>query len=281
MEVTPPLRIGVIAGAVGLALAITAVRFCGGVALPHKPERPSESLATSQDALRKANQTEESWLGFIDRDASAAGVPAPSRADMVRRLPSRIDEGRVSLAPGGKPLDAAGLRLTAIATGRTLSLVIENQTDRALAYRVATRVTPPSPCMQRDVFPHDAHVIAPRGREERSECAYQDGMALAIDGVETLELLPLQAYYLSRVPPLALGADPRLARGHEPDLPGGHTLCAINPPQALRAAVESGEVTWRDLADFYARHRCDTYRFPMSYRAFTRDDERPLPAGAP
>lgn len=281
MELTPPVRIGVIAGAIGLGLAITAVRFCGGVALPPKPEPPSESLSTSQDTLRKANLTEETWLGFVDKDAAVAGVPAPTREEMVRKLVSRSDEGRRSIAPGSEPLDAAGLRLTATASGGTLSLVIENQTDRHLAYHVATRVTPASACTQRDVFPHNAHVIAPRGREERSECGYQDGMALAIDGVETLELAPLQAYYLSRVPPMALGADARLARGHDPDLPGGQAVCGLTPSQSLRSAVENGEVAWRDLADFYARHRCDTYRFPMGYRAFTRNGERPLPAAAP
>lgn len=280
MEVTPPLRIGAAAGAVGLALAITALRFCGGVSLPPKREPPSESMASSQDALRRAAQTEETWLSFVDKDAIAAGVPAPTRAQMAKKLVSRSDEGHRALVPGEAAQAVAGLRLSAAVNGRTLSLVIENATDRDLAYHVVSRVVGES-CMQQDVYPHNAQVIAPGGREQRSECTYHDGLAISVERVETLELLPLQAYYVSRVPPMALGNDARLARGHDPVLPAGHAMCSFNPSQTLRSAVENGEVSWRDLVDFYARHRCDTYRFPMNYRAFTRDGEIQLPAGSP
>jgi hypothetical protein len=280
MQVTSALRIGTAAGAVGLVLAISALRFCGAVSLPPKSAAPSESLATSQETLRKATQTEETWLSFVDKDAAAAGVPAPSREAMYRKLVSRDDEGRRALVPGATPVDAAGLRLSAVAEGRTLSLVIENTTDRDLAYHVVTKVQGES-CMQHEVYAHNAQVIAPGGREQRAECAYRDGLALTLEHVETLELLPLQAYYVSRVPPIALGSDARLARGHEPVLPGGHTMCSFTTSQALRAAVESGEVAWRDLVDFYARHRCDTYRFPLGYRAFKENGEVALPAVAP
>jgi len=129
------------------------------------------------------------------------------------------------------------------------------------------------------VLDHNAQVVAKGGREERSECDYHDGMSLEIDRIESVELLPLQAYYVSRVPPLALGSEPRLAHGHDPELPTGQSVCNIALSQAQRAAIANGDVTWRDLVDFYARHRCDTYRFPSSYRAFTKDDDRALPDG--
>lgn len=279
MQVTGPLRIGVIAGAAGLVLAITALRFCGAISLPAKTAPPSESLASSQDVLHEAAQTESSWLGFIDRDAATAGVELPAPGAMAKKMVYRGDEAHHSLAPGDPPLDAAGLRLTAAAQGGTLTLVVENLTERDLAYHVVTRPSPASACSRRDILGHNAQVVARGKREERSECDYHDGMSLEIDRIESVELLPLQAYYLSRVPPLALGSEPRLARGHEPDLPPGQTLCQITPSQAQKMAVENGTVTWRDLVDFYARHRCDTYRFPSSYRAFTKDNERPLPAG--
>jgi hypothetical protein len=125
---------------------------------------------------------------------------------------------------------------------------------------------------------YNAHVVAARAREIRDECTYRSGMALEISVVESIDLAPLQAFYLSKVPPRALGAEPRLAAAHEPELPGGAQVCNIAVSQALRAGLDSGAIQWRDLVDFYARHRCETYQFPLQYRAFVRDGERPLPA---
>lgn len=279
MELSAPIRIGVAAGVVGLGLAISTLQFCGAVTLPAKPPPPADTLAASQDTLRKATQTESGWVAYLDKDALAAGVEPPTAAAMSKKLVMRADEGTRTLAPGEPPIDAAGLRLSAVATGGTLALVIENRATADLAYRVVTRVRPDAGCARRDVEPYNANVVARGGREIRSECAYRDGMSLEISRVESIELSPLSAYYVSKVPPRALGADARLAVGHEPELPGGAQVCNIAVSQALRSSLDSGAIQWRDLVDFYARHRCDTYQFPLQYRAFVRDDERPLPAG--
>ena len=45
-----------------------------------------------------------------------------------------------------------------------------------------------------------------------------------------------------------------------------------------RTLLDQWMANWRDLVDFYARHRCETYTFPEGYRAFERDGARPLPA---
>ena len=71
--------------------------------------------------------------------------------------------------------------------------------------------------------------------------------------------------------------DARSALAHEAT--GG--ACKIVAWPALISAVESGAIRFRDLADFYARHRCMSYKFPMDYKYFERDGERTLPAGAP
>jgi len=57
--------------------------------------------------------------------------------------------------------------------------------------------------------------------------------------------------------------------------------CAFALPQAVRSGLERGEIGWRDLIDFYARHRCETYHFPYDYRAFKKDNERSVPAVTP
>jgi hypothetical protein len=278
VELTPPIRIGVIAGAVGLGLAATVFRFCGAVPLRPKPPPPSETMASSRDTLRTATATEGTWSGYLEKDALTAGVETPTVAAMSKKLVTRSDEGTRTLAPGEPAIDVAGLRLAAVAQAGTLTLVIENQTQTDLAYRVVTRPRPDSDCSRRRIEPYDANVVRHGAREVRSECGYHAGMSLEISLVETVALLPLQAYYVSKVPARALGADARLAVGHEPDLPPNTAVCNVAVPQAVRAGLDSGMIQWRDLVDFYARHRCETYQFPLEYRSFVRDGERPLPA---
>jgi hypothetical protein len=278
VELSAPIRIGVVAGTIGLGLAISTLQFCGAVSLPAKPPPPADTLAASQEVLRRSTQTESGWVASLDKDALAAGVEAPTPQAMSKKLVMRADEGTRTLAPGEPAIDAAGLRLSAVESGGTLALVIENRATSDLAYRVVTRVRPDGGCGRREVDAYNANVVPRGGREVRSECTYRGGMSLEISVVESIDLAPLQAFYLSKVPPRALGAEPRLAAAHEPELPRGTTVCNVAMPQILRAAIEDGTIQWRDLVDFYARHRCETYRFPLRYRAFVRDGERPLPA---
>lgn len=278
MELSAPIRIGVVAGTIGLGLAISTLQFCGAVSLPAKPPPPADTLAASQEVLRRSTQTESGWVASLDKDALAAGVEAPTPQAMSKKLVMRADEGTRTLAPGEPAIDAAGLRLSAVESGGTLALVIENRATSDLAYRVVTRVRPDGGCGRREVDAYNANVVPRGGREVRSECTYRGGMSLEISRVESIELSPLSAFYVSKVPPRARGAAARLAVGHEPDLPGGAQVCNIAVSQALRAGLDSGAIQWRDLVDFYARHRCETYQFPLQYRAFVRDGERPLPA---
>ena len=47
--------------------------------------------------------------------------------------------------------------------------------------------------------------------------------------------------------------------------------------EAVRKALENGELQWRDLVDFYARHPCKIYEFPGGYKAWTESHRQPLP----
>jgi len=42
-------------------------------------------------------------------------------------------------------------------------------------------------------------------------------------------------------------------------------------------AIRSGDIEWRDLVDFFARHRCNTYSFFDRYKAFQGDGLEKLP----
>jgi hypothetical protein len=253
--------------------------------MPPKPPAPHVDPQAARDVLASADATPLAYKGYLQTDAETAGVPVPSVEAMGRKLVHRIDEAHVGLAPGDPPREIAGLRLSAVVqrgdNGDDLVLVIDNPGERDLAYDIVTKPSyGTSACNQRTIVAFNAMVVAAHAAEKRSECIYRSGMVLGIERVETLELAPLQTYYVSRVPPQAVGIELRLAQGHRPSLPGGVSVCNIAMSQSIRAGLENGTFGWRDLVDFYARHRCDTYRFPEDYRAFTKDGERPLPVVA-
>jgi hypothetical protein len=274
---------GSIAAAALIAALLFGWRFCSSVPMPPKPAAPRLDTANARDVLASADATPESYKAFVENDAEKFGVPAPSMEAMGKVLVPRSDDGHLSLSPGDPPRDIAGLRLSVAVErgdrGDDLVLVIDNPGEKDLAYDVVTSPSyGTSACNQRSVISFNALVVGKHGEEKRSECVYRSGMVLGIDHVETLELNGLESIYVSRVPPQAVGLELRLAQGHRPSLPSGVGMCNVSMSQSIRAGIENGAITWRDLVDFYARHRCDTYSFPDDYRAFTKDDQRKLPA---
>ena len=267
-------RIGVGVAGIGLVAVISAVRFCGSVALPAKSAPPAVPSATSRD-LWKRSASPEIYQDLIARDASAAGLPAPTLDEMARKLPYRVDSVRHVLEVGEPPIELAGVRLRVLHVAEGLALEIANATDSDIAYAVATTPIAGAACNTAPVLPFNAMTIARDHSETRVECGWRDGIALAVTQVETLEVLPLSALYLSHVPPSVVGIEPRIVRG-QPAEPTGK--CRAVQPQAVRSGLERGEIGWRDLVDFYARHRCETYQFPIGYRAFRKDNERSVPA---
>ncbi|MBC7978384.1 MAG: hypothetical protein H7138_25650, partial [Myxococcales bacterium] len=176
-------------------------------------------------------------------------------------------------------LELAGLRLRAVRVNEGLALEIANATGATIAYDVVTTPMPSAGCDSAPWLAFNAMTLPRDQTETRVECRWRDGIALAVTRVETLELAPLAAWYLNHVPPAVVGIEPRIARGHHaPDSAG---RCASTLPQSVRSGLERGEIGWRDLADFYARHRCETYHFPLGYRAFDSDGARELPAVDP
>lgn len=282
-----PTIVAVAAGGVGLVAALVFLRFCGDVAdVPAKPAKPrfdtppervTEKLAASRDV----------YVQTLADDARRAGLPTPRLDEIARAFPHRRDDTRHILRAGDPTIDVAGLRITAVVhqeqgSERLLALRIENPGPHPLAYLIDTEVSAGNaPCQNRTLVAHDGNVVPPGGVAVRSECVAGRGYELYIERVETLEIPPIAAFYLSLVPPQALGVEDRVGRGHRPTLPAGVVGCQVAMSQRVRRAVEDGAIGWRDLADFYARHPCATYQFPESYRAFTENGEVPLPAVDP
>ncbi|MGE0867488.1 MAG: hypothetical protein AB7P03_02920 [Kofleriaceae bacterium] len=267
-------RIGVAAAGVVMVATMAAVRFCGSIPLPDKPAPPSRSPVQSQFASPVVYQD------FLAKDAAFAGVATPTLEQMSRKLAFRADEARHVIEPGQPPLTLAGLELSAQKKDRSLVLAIRNVTDTALAYTVVSTPAPnSSACASARPTALNAMALTPGETVTRVECVWRTNTAIVVSRVETAEVLPLQAWYLSMVPPTKVGIPERVARAHQP--PPKTELCSPVMAQALRTGLERGQIVWRDLVDFFARHRCATYQFPLNYRAFRSDNERPIPAVAP
>jgi hypothetical protein len=274
-----PFRIATLVGAFALVVLISYMRFCGSVTLPTKPPPPSGPTGTQTQLLGKSAASPAVYRGFVNGDAAAAGLVAPTPTQMAAKLAYRVDEARHVLEAGKPPIEVAGLRLHLERGADQVVMVIENKLDSDIAYSVSSAPSIGSGgCNAVTPLPFNAMVIAKGGSERRTECAWREGMAIIVSKVETIEVLPLSAYYLSQVPPSVVGIESRVARGHRGVT--GSERCSPVVPQVVRTSLERGEIGWRDLADFYARHRCQTYQFPATYRAFKADGAYALPAVA-
>jgi len=220
------------------------------------------------------------YQDYLAKDAAVAGVKAPTIEDMSKKLIARVDEGRHVLDVGQQPLAIAGLAITLVHTKSTLVLDITNTTAADLAYLVVTAPAPNmTSCGAAPALALDVMVLRKGARVQRVECGFRDGMSIVVTRAETVELPPLSVFYVAQVPPMLVGIEDRIARAHRG--PTTNEPCSTIVSQAARSGLERGEIGWRDLVDFYARHRCQTYQFPSLYRAFTADGQRSLPAVSP
>jgi hypothetical protein len=244
--------------------------------LPAKPPPPPEPTGTSSQLLTRTTASPAAYHDFLVRDAAAAGAPVPTIEELSRVLPYRVDAERHVLEVGEPSIELAGVRLRALHVTEGLALEIANATGADVAYNVVTATIPAVRCGG-SALAFNAMTIARGQQETRVECSWRAGIALAVTRVETIELSPLSAWYVDHVPPQVVGVEPRVGRGHRtPEGP----RCASMQPQAVRSGLERGEIGWRDLVDFYARHRCQTYQFSLTYRAFKKDGERAIPAAS-
>jgi hypothetical protein len=267
-------RIGVVGAAVVLALGITCVRYCGSVSLPDKP--PPLPTRAPEQPVEQVTASPTLYTDYLARDAAAAGVRTPTYDEMTRKLPFQVDPERHVLEID-ETIKSVGLELSARRAGEALVLEIRNTTQEDLAYLVMTEVIPNvGGCTGAVATPLNAIVIGKGQTETRVECSYRAGIAIAVKRVETVALSPLSAWYVGQVPTAQLAIDPRVARGHRQ--PKASERCLALRSQAVRTGLENGEIVWRDLVDFYARHRCQTYQFPSRYRAFTKDRDITIPA---
>ncbi|MDZ4695041.1 MAG: hypothetical protein SGI86_07795 [Deltaproteobacteria bacterium] len=276
-------------GVAVIAIFIGVNILYGGMAPPAAPPMPQAPPPIEQ-TTEELKFSQPIYQALVEQDAKRWNVAIPTQEEFSQPIPyfDEVRGGRV-LKPG-KPVDTRHLKIELLIDKRQatvdgqsfrtdhLVLTITNKTDKFLAYRVATEVPRTVNCTTKGDIPHNAIVISPNRTIERSECLFRKDLVITLAAVEVMELGPLSAVYVSRLPPTLVLYDPRTASSH---MPLANPMCrqTVNW-QEIRAGVESNQFDWKDLIDFYARHSCDEYTFFKGYRLRETAGD-PLPARAP
>jgi hypothetical protein len=274
-------KLAVTGGAALLVVVATTVSFCGGVTLPAKPPAPVKS-GTAQQLMKATSESESVWMDYVEKDAKAAGIATPTPSEMSKVLRYQ-KSAMTTLALDAEPISLAGLQVRLLKVDQpadTIAVKLVNASTMALAYNITAESSTSSyVCDNVKYAPHNAIIVAAGKSETVSICSFRPGATVALM-VETIELPALSQRYLSQLPPALVGIGEKRAKSHvTPD--GLPFACSAIPSSSVRGGLANGKIGWRDLIDFYARHRCNTYVFHLSYRAFTKDGERPLPAADP
>ncbi len=292
--------------ALGVSLVVILVglhvRFDYPLTLPPKPPPPAEM--NPDDALRALDQKPEAYKQYLEKDVAtyhsyrytgADGQPRElvvppetQPADLQKVFP--YEQTQVPQTIGlDESFETATLKLSVradtldmrmghegTATFPHIILRIENKTDVPVAFNVITNTgLAIEKCMEKSDLPGDQLALPPHGFIERTECIYVKGMKVSVSGIEDIQLPAISFFYVSRLNPAHIGADKRIFGGHR--VPVGK-MCTDIPEQSIHLAIKTGQASWHDIIDFYARHNCDRYNFFNGYHAFSRPNQIQLPA---
>ena len=274
-------RLGVLGAAGALMLLLGTVRFCGEFDLPGKPPPPAVSVAKAKSIAETIKLSSAAYDNYLVEDARSFGLRTVRAREMSTVFPYLADPSRHVLEVGDS-IEVAGLSLS-LSTEQLkgskrphMVLSIENKSHMSVAYRVKTKPSVGARSCRRMTFlNHNTVALPPGGKLKRAECVYRPGWSLEVLEVETVEIPELGFYYLSALEPSALGLDERTAKRHKKA--HNYMACPAPTSASTRNAIKSGEIGWRDQVDYFARHRCKSYKFPHSYRAFRKDGELTLP----
>lgn len=276
----------VLLGIAGMALGMALLYGGGPPAAPPRPRLPSAPAPTAADMKYSATL----YRALVEQDAKGFGVIAPTGAELAAPFPY-FDELPVprKLRAGGTvrtPRLAISLvvrREQGAVEGQSfradhLVLKIENLTGKHMAYRVTTGVRDAARCEAKGVIPHDAIALVGHETILRTECLLQRTGEIELERVEVMEIPALSYFYVSRLMPGLVLYEPRTIAGHT--IPKGAVCPQTFSWRDIRDGAARGEIEWRDIIDYYARHNCDEYAFFPGYR-YRTDAAAPLPARPP
>jgi hypothetical protein len=267
---------------------VVSSRFDYPLVLPDKPPPPPP---VDKDALRRMDfENPDVYRTYLEKDSVTYGVRRTTYEEMNKPFAYENSNVTRRLKVGAPPIETGMLRISAdsqklavrqrkgTTTLTHLVLRIENKLDMPVAYRVETGLgVVEDACRGMAGIDHNGMVIAAKSAVLRTECYLRDGVDLHVTNVETMVLPPLGFYYVSRLFPPHLGMAERTALNHQ--IPLGEP-CATVPQQTILIGMGKSTVSWRDVVDFYARHRCETYDFPVGYRAFAKAGQYKLPVSS-
>jgi hypothetical protein len=272
-----------ICGVAGLGVGMAVLFGSGPPPAPPRPRPPSPNAPQGIEMRYSATM----YRALIEQDAKAMGVVAPTWGGMMAVFPYFDELSSVHPLRAGGVLRSRHLRLSlgvrrveGAVEGQSfradhLVLKIENTSDSYLSYRVSTRVPAAARCEAKGVIPHDAIALRPHETILRTECLFQKAAGIDVTRVEVIEVPQLSYHYVSRLIPALILYDPRTAAGHA--APKGAVCPQTFSWRDIRDGAQRGDIAWRDIVDFYARHNCDEYAFFPGYR-YRTDAEAPLPA---
>jgi hypothetical protein len=139
---------------------------------------------------------------------------------------------------------------------------VTNVSDVPVAYFLDVRSSDRGECKVRGTRMHNVMALGPGETADIAVCAGTGGVEIL--DLRALEVTPIGAIYLSKLPPAALGHDAVTARSHAPRR--GVELCSQVPSVKLANLIKRGDVKWEDVADFYSRHNCEREQYVAGYR---------------
>ena len=251
-------------------------------------ERDADAAAASRRTGDDAPLVDEADFarGIVD-DSERFGL-APIDLSFLRAPHVYVDEidDTVVLVPGhswrSKHLEITAAvdkvtyrqRGTSIAANHSIA-VVKNVSAKPVAYFLRLASAERGRCEVRGSRMHNAQALRPDEVAEIVVCA--GGGPIRIEDAQVLEVSELGHRYLSQVPPAAMNADEVTDAAHNPL--ESVERCRLDPA-AIAGPIQSGAASWADVADFFARHDCHRFGFPLGYRRTTAPIPRLPVAGA-
>ena len=253
--------------------------------LPPKPPMPDLGTSNLEALSKKLINTSDSYFQYLLDDSKSFNLDkVVDSIVMTKVFPYKIDKDTKELVPN-KAVRVGPLAITLTKakagsqTKHAWDLIVENKTRHYLAYNVQTELSLSlKQCRLKGAttLKHNAIVLRPREKIRRSECQSLKPVKIKVAKVESMKVPEISYFYLSAVPPKSLALDLRTSIGH--DTGSSIFKCSMVSRVSLTRDIKNKKVGWRDLIDFYGRHRCKSYSYVRGYKAFDSDNQTPLPA---
>ena len=200
--------------------------------------------AVSLDQLRQPN----AFHHPITRSKPRILAPSSSKTEGPLLLSVRVDNRVVE----GRGMQSKTQHTT---------LRVQNRGEVPVAYRLDMRKAGGGDCRARALINYDAMVIDAGQTVEISVCSGRQSVEIL--DLRMLEITPLGAGWVRKIPPRPVGLSLDASRAHAPT--GEVEACTMGSSE-LGEAISAGTIAWEDAIDFYSRHDCTHYQWWPEYR---------------